>query len=215
MGDSKCRLDVLHNFFPVEDIAPSKSSLHNDGKLHLLSVGRLVKEKNYDLALQTAAELKARGIAFVWDIIGDGPEREKLDAQAAALGLKNCVHFIGAKRGWRNDYPVNTVYVQTSNSEGWGLAPEEASLCGMRVVCTDLPVFHEVSDWIGGTFAFAITAQEFADKIGELRRNQITGCAESVLAGYKRDREKFLKHLSGFLYDNGAVLSEFEELING
>src|SRR3970040_2763687 len=62
----------------------------------LLSVGRLVPMKGFDVMLVALAELRARGIQFTCTVIGEGPERPRLERQRTALGLDAVVEFPGA-----------------------------------------------------------------------------------------------------------------------
>ena len=58
--------------------------------IRLLSVGRLVDFKGFDVLIDACAQLRRDGIEFVCEIIGDGPLREELEKRAAG-----CVHFSG------------------------------------------------------------------------------------------------------------------------
>jgi glycogen synthase len=58
-------------------------------------VGRLVSTKGVHLLLDAAHQLQKRGLVFRIQIIGDGPERERLEAQAQRLGLQDNVQFLG------------------------------------------------------------------------------------------------------------------------
>jgi glycosyltransferase involved in cell wall biosynthesis len=87
-------------FVPEPGIGPS--SCTNDArnprpgaKLELIFVGGLVPRKACDLALRAAAPLLRNGLASL-TVIGDGPERARLEELARSLGIENEVLF----RGW-------------------------------------------------------------------------------------------------------------------
>jgi glycosyltransferase involved in cell wall biosynthesis len=82
----------------VSRVAPPTHSLNKraDGPVCFAFVGRLVKEKGVSLLLQSAHELAAEGFDFRLKIVGDGPEREALEALAEKLGLKKHTEFTGA-----------------------------------------------------------------------------------------------------------------------
>jgi glycosyltransferase involved in cell wall biosynthesis len=87
-------------FVPEPGIGPS--SCTNDArnprpgaKLELIFVGGLVPRKACDLALRAAAPLLRNGLASL-TVIGDGPERARLEELARSLGIENEVVF----RGW-------------------------------------------------------------------------------------------------------------------
>lgn len=102
----------------------------------ICSVGRLCEEKRFDRAIDTAAILKQKGIAFQWFIIGEGDSRASLEQQIRELALDNYVILTGSMK---NPIPyVNAcdVYVQTSDAESYGLAIQEALVLGKPVVST-------------------------------------------------------------------------------
>jgi glycosyltransferase involved in cell wall biosynthesis len=72
-------------------------------------VGRLVTEKGVSVLVQAAHVLKSRGCRFQVLIIGDGPEREPLQALASSLHLDNDVCFLGFQRGPQLEQSMNTV----------------------------------------------------------------------------------------------------------
>lgn len=65
-----------------------------DGKLDLIFVGGLVPRKACDLALRGAARLLRAGLAQL-TILGDGPERNRLEELAKSLGVEEAVTFEG------------------------------------------------------------------------------------------------------------------------
>lgn len=73
---------------PTAEMAPKE--------LRLLSVGRLVKKKGHALQLAACAELRRRGIEAKLRIIGEGPERARLEAGIRKLDLDSSVVLEGA-----------------------------------------------------------------------------------------------------------------------
>jgi glycosyltransferase involved in cell wall biosynthesis len=65
-----------------------------DAKLELIFVGGLVPRKACDLALRAAASLLRNGLAQ-FTVIGDGPERDRLEQLTKSLGIENSVSFCG------------------------------------------------------------------------------------------------------------------------
>ena len=70
-----------------------------DASLRFVFVGRLVREKGVDILLKATAALQAEGKSFTVRIIGDGPERGRLEALATQLALKSVVEFTGTQSG--------------------------------------------------------------------------------------------------------------------
>lgn len=63
---------------------------------HLLSVGRLVPMKGFDILLHALAHLRSRGVELSCTIIGEGPQRRRLEKLRAELGLDAIVKLPGA-----------------------------------------------------------------------------------------------------------------------
>lgn len=63
------------------------------GPFRLVYVGRLVPLKALDVTLRALAAARARGVEATLDIIGGGPERDRLGALAAELGCEHSVSF--------------------------------------------------------------------------------------------------------------------------
>lgn len=61
----------------------------------LLAAGRLAPQKGFDLLLEALAEVRDEVPALTLQLVGDGPERAALGAQAERLGLAAAVDFIG------------------------------------------------------------------------------------------------------------------------
>lgn len=139
-----------------------------EGSLRIVTVGRMEPQKNYLLAVDAAAELKRRGVPFVWHFIGDGNDRPAVMAAAKKLGVADCVVLEGARA---NPYPyfaAADIYVQTSRFEGFGLTLCEARVLGKPVVTTDFGVARDqITDGFNGLIA-SMTPASIADKIETL-----------------------------------------------
>jgi len=107
-------------------------------------VARLVEQKGhtylFDAFQQVVGELPGAHLL----VVGDGPLREKLEAQVAALGIGEQVHFTG----WRDDAPhimaALDVLVMPSLWEGFGLVALEAMAQAKPIVATRVSALPEV-----------------------------------------------------------------------
>lgn len=133
------KMTYLENY--VDAISVREKSMEyeisrNDKEFVICSCGRLVPVKGYDLAINTAKYLKKEGVSFYWYIVGDGPEREKLEKSIMQNDLKDCVEITGMKD---NPYPYMRecdIYVQSSYEEAHPLTIIEAMILGCPVVTT-------------------------------------------------------------------------------
>lgn len=108
----------------------------------LVTVGRLVVQKGYDIATNAAYLLKQQKVKFHWYVIGDGPERGKIEQQIKEYDLSNCFHLLGSKS---NPYPYMKsadIYVQTSKVEGFCLTLAEARILSIPCVTTEFDVVY-------------------------------------------------------------------------
>jgi glycosyltransferase involved in cell wall biosynthesis len=150
----------------------------DDSSVNIVTVGRLVPQKNYLLAVDSANILKKRGLSFKWYFVGDGGQKRLLAEKIDSLGLQDYVILLGFKE---NPYPYMAkadVYVQTSSFEGFGLTIAEAKILHRPIVSTNFDVVKDqITDGQNGLIA-DMTPESVAEKIQELldnesRRNKI------------------------------------------
>ncbi|BDP42379.1 mannosyltransferase [Deinococcus aetherius] len=117
--------EVLRKAPPVENPWPA-------GRRRLLSVGRLAREKRFDLVLDALAGLPDAHLV----VLGEGPEREHLIGHAERLGVADRVSFLGV-RPWTEIgayYRLAELFLFASDTETQGLVLQEAQLMGVPVV---------------------------------------------------------------------------------
>jgi len=107
--------------------------------VRLITVGRLVEVKGFDLLIDALASARASGLDATLDIVGEGPLRSALAGRAAARGVGDVVSFRGAlapdaiaEALLRAD-----AYVLPSRKEGFGVALVEAMATGLPTIATD------------------------------------------------------------------------------
>lgn len=194
MGERFVPIYVFHNLLDIENASVASAAICYSTKINLLSVGRLCKEKRFDLIIYIARTLMGKGVDFVWTVVGNGEMLQYLQHQADDANLTGIVNFVGQQRDWRHIYSRDHIYVQTSGAEGWGLALEEAALAGYRCVCSDIPVFHEIADFLQTRFAYGKSSQEFADAIINVANADAVPNVNKrgVLKAYDVDKINFL-----------------------
>jgi glycosyltransferase involved in cell wall biosynthesis len=118
-------------FTPRRRDALLRDHLLGDGRVLLLSVGRLSNEKRIDVLLDAFARLRARTPDAQLAIVGDGPARSALEA-AAPEG----VSFLGELRGdaLAQAYASADVFCFPSTTDTFGQVILEASASGLPVV---------------------------------------------------------------------------------
>jgi glycosyltransferase involved in cell wall biosynthesis len=101
----------------------------------LLSVGRLVKYKGYRYLIRAMKDVRATLL-----LIGEGPERVRLEAEAHRLAVEDRVMFLGRVADTSEYYRACDIFVlpSVSRNEAFGLVQLEAMACGKPVVNTHL-----------------------------------------------------------------------------
>jgi len=129
-------------FRPEADPAALRARLGLAGpRRWALTVARLVPHKGIDTTLEVVAGLAREGVDLGYLVVGEGPMRAALEAQAAALGIADRVRWLGGVPDDRlpGVYAAADLYLGLSReegpqAEGFGLALLEAQAAGLPVV---------------------------------------------------------------------------------
>lgn len=103
---------------------------------------RLVFLKGIDRVIEVLAMSQAYSLL----LIGDGKEKERLQALAESLKINDRILFVGYKSNPQSYLRLCDCYVMSSRTEGFGLCVIEAAAQKLPVICNDLPVFNEIFD---------------------------------------------------------------------
>ncbi|MDQ0256580.1 glycosyltransferase involved in cell wall biosynthesis [Evansella vedderi] len=153
--------NVLKNIFPensdkitvIKNIVSAntirKMSLDNiyceKKDITIVSVGRLHSAKGFDLAIEACDLLLKKGYKVLWYVVGEGPERNKLESIINEKKINNNFKLVGMQE---NPYPyikMCDIYVQTSLFEGSCISITEAKILRKPIVSTN---FRSISDQI-------------------------------------------------------------------
>lgn len=144
----------------------------DSNELILVTVGRMVAIKGFDLAVESAKILKRKGLSFVWFFVGDGGMRPKIEQMITDYGLGKNIVLVGMTP---NPYPYMAtadIYVQTSKFEGFGLTLNEARILNKPVISTNFQVvYNQIRDGENGLIC-EMTAESIAGKIMYLASNK-------------------------------------------
>jgi len=138
------RITTIHNPIVSEELfalanAPLEHPWFAPGQLPVvLSVGRLVPQKDQTTLLRAFGRLRARRPARLV-ILGEGPERQRLQSLAEALGVEGDVDLPGFDTNPYSFMRGCAAFVLSSAWEGLPTVLVEAMACGASVVSTDCP----------------------------------------------------------------------------
>lgn len=165
---------------------------------------RLCPLKRLDLAIALLAHDKGQHLALA----GQGPDRERLEAQVATLNLQDRVHFLGEldKANLGALLAAIDCFVFPSAAETFGLAPVEAAQAGVPVVANDLPVLREVLAVDGAPCALFVDAADTSAFAAAVARALDDPIRQSLTAAGRRLTQR---------YPLDVMIDQFMALIEG
>ncbi|PFP95343.1 glycosyl transferase [Bacillus cereus] len=110
--------------------------------IRILTIGRLVEAKGYDMAIQACYKLKKKGYKIKWYVIGEGHLKKKLESMVSEYGLENNFIFLGTYQNPYTFIKQSDIYVQPSRYEGYGIAIAEARVLKKPIVATNFTMVH-------------------------------------------------------------------------
>ncbi|MGO9088662.1 MAG: glycosyltransferase [Candidatus Sulfotelmatobacter sp.] len=129
-----CRTSVVYNGVDPEMFSPGSET--SSAGLLVLSVGNLIAIKGHDLLIRAVASLVPEFPELTLEIIGDGPKRSRLLAQAQQLQISSRVHLLGRQSRQQVVAAMRrcTVFALPSRYEGLGCVYLEAMSVGKPVI---------------------------------------------------------------------------------
>jgi glycosyltransferase involved in cell wall biosynthesis len=180
-------LHVIHNGVAV----PERPLLRGrwPARPLLVCVARLAPPKDLGLLLEALAEPGLE--AWRLRIVGDGPQREAIEAQRTALGLGDRVELLGERRDVPAQLAAADVLVLPSKSEGLPYSILEAMAAALPVVASDVGGIPE--EVVDGTTGLLVPRGDRSAMSRALRRLNEDGDAarRMGIAGHARARLQF------------------------
>lgn len=184
------RLHVVRLGVVPGEFARSREPSNRDGAPTVLAVGQLARRKGHEVLLRglTLMRTPARLV-----LVGDGPERPRLERLTRDLGLQSRVTFAGA-RGQHEIpgfYAAADVFCLPSFQEGVPVVLMEAMAAGVPVVATRIMGVPElVEDGVSGLLVAPGREEELAAAIDAVLENRDRG-AQLASAGRARVEQRY------------------------
>ena len=158
----------------------------------VVSVGRLHRAKDFPTLLRALALASATLPSLRLWILGDGPERLRLESLIAELGIQSHVQLLGTRQDVGRWLAQADLFVLSSVSEGLPLALLEALATGLPAVVTETGGMPEVVQCCGSGLVVPPSQPEaLAQTIVELARSPDR--LQSLAA---RARQCYLRHFT-------------------
>lgn len=148
-----------------------RSELPRGPRATVLTVGRLAPVKGQALLIEAVHRLVQRGVDVGLTIVGEGPERGRLEAQASRLGIADRVELTGALNAveTRQRFEGASVFALTSFAEGIPVVLMEAMALGVPCVASRVTGVPElIDDGVTGYLVSPGDGDEAADAISRL-----------------------------------------------
>ncbi len=191
-----CRTSVIYNGVDPELFSPGAAS--EPASPLVLSVGNLIPIKGHELLLRAVAALTAEFPALAVEIIGDGPERSRLEDIARDLKIADRVRFRGrqSRREVAAAMRGCTVFALPSRYEGLGCVYLEAMSVGKPVIgCREQGIAEVIRQGSNGFLVGPNNHKELTLALGmllgdEVRRRNLGGAArDTILERYTLEQQ--------------------------
>ena len=181
----------LYNW--IDDKVMEAAGIYNKESKKIISVGRISKEKGFDLLLQVAKDVLDECSEWSWDIYGDGPQKEEIQSKSIELGLQNRLNFLGQRLDVIEKYKDYGIFVLTSYREGMPLVLLEARANSLPIVSFDIVTGpgEIVEDGMDGYLIEPYDTDQMAKKIIQLIQDKELRNGMSKVS--ENNIEKFLK----------------------
>jgi colanic acid/amylovoran biosynthesis glycosyltransferase len=189
---------VIRPAVDAEYFQPAERTDPDESVLRIVAVGSLIWVKGYEYALQAISILKTQRIAVSLDILGEGPDRQRLLYTIHDLDLGTEVNLCGnlPHEDLRKRLNRGHVFLLSSVSEGISNAALEAMACALPIVTTDCGGMREaVTNGVEGFVVQMRSATDIAMAIStlwkdpNLRRRMGEAARSRVVSSFTLDSQ--------------------------
>ncbi len=143
----------IHSFHLGADIVEKTGEARQDLQdfvkegITFLMVGTVEPRKGHHIAVEAFRKVLSHADARLLILGHDGWKNDEIKDRIASPALKNCVKWVDdasdAELQWA--YRHASALIAASKDEGFGLPLVEAAYFGLPIICSDIPVFREVT----------------------------------------------------------------------
>ena len=195
---------VIYNYIDKERIVKKANegidvSINKDS-INFVSVARLVYQKGIDRIIKVHKRLIESGYKHNFYIIGDGPEKEKLEKLIKENNVGNSFFLLGQKE---NPYPYvkqADYFCLLSRFEGYGMVLEEAKILEKKIIITDTAA-REAIEGYSNKYVLENTEEGIYNGLLKVLEDDKKN-------GKDKNNEEIKKQ-----YDNSNIIKEVKELI--
>ena len=201
---SKEHKKLIYNYIDKERII-KKSNENIDipfdkNSINFVTVSRLVYQKGIDRLIKVHKKLIKSGYKHNFYVIGNGPEKEKLEKLIKENNVEETFHLLGQKE---NPYPYirkANYFCLLSRFEGYGMVLEEAKILEKKIIITDTAAREAVEGYSNKIILENTEEGIYNGLLDVLENNK----EEGKTRGNEEKKEQ---------YDNCSIIEEVKELI--
>lgn len=199
-------IKVIPNFIDTErfsrqDKKHFKKAICPANQKVVVHVSNFRRVKNVPHVIEVFKRILQEGLEVKLLLVGDGPDRSNAELCARNLGIQDAVRFLGKQDPVAEILSIADLFLLTSGSESFGLAPLEAMACGVPVVCSDVGGLPELIRGSGAGYLCPVgDIEAFAQACTKVLVDD-----ELHAQMAKRAREHAVRH-----YNTSAIVSQYE-----
>lgn len=195
------KVEVIYNYIDEDTILKkaNEKKITND-VFTIVNVAKMRDQKRHDRLIYAAKYLKELGYDFKIQLIGDGPNYEKIKNLIDEYNVGDKVELLGLQS---NPYPYvknADLFVLSSAHEGYGIVVKEALLLHTPVLSTETTGPKEILE---------------GEKYGIIVPNEDTAIADKLkeILDDKKILDKYIKSLKEYKGDNENIVLQTLNLL--
>lgn len=197
-------IEVIYNFIDFDRFKRSnkehfRKAIAPHGEKILIHISNFRKVKRVEDVVKIFAQVRAELPAKLL-LVGDGPERQKLEQLCRELGLCADIRFLGKQDAVEELLAVSDLFIMPSASESFGLSALEAMACEVPVISTNVGGLPEVN--LHGVTGFCSELGE----VDEMAANALKLLKDEAL--HQEFQQAALEHAKKFSIEN--ILPQYE-----
>ena len=159
--DIEVPIKVIPNFIDTEhfrrlDKGNFKKAICEVDQKVIVHVSNFRRIKNVSHVVKVFHRILQEGLSAKLLLVGDGPDRSNVEQLTRNLGIQEAVRFLGKQDPIQEFLSIADLFLLTSGSESFGLAPLEAMACGVPVVCSDVGGLPELIEGSGAGYLCSV-----------------------------------------------------------
>jgi glycosyltransferase involved in cell wall biosynthesis len=193
------KVSVVQNFLSEFPVSNGHQDIFTDS-FTIICIGRLAPEKNQILLCQALKEIQSEK-TFKCFIIGDGPERTKIEHYVRFANLEQQIELTGFQSDVLSYYQKADVLVIPSRYEGLPLSLLEAMSLKIPIIATDIGEIHSILQDGKGLLFERDNLSDLVDKL-------------SFAMVHQRELAQMAEKAFNFYQDNFSPQASIQALLN-